>query len=196
MPARPVRAFHVAFEVFAQHRRVVGLGLERIDDDGKLLVLDLDQFHRVGGDIAVLGDDEGHFLPLEEHLAVGEDHLLVAGESRHPMQIERTKVIGGQNSDDPGNRHRLFGVDRLDAGMCIGRADEIAEQHAGKLKIVDIVALALGEPRILDALALRTEALEGGGAFGFRGSHLVHCAASLAAFSSAAAARIALTIFW
>jgi hypothetical protein len=53
--------------------------------------------------------------------------------------------------------------------MGIGRADEIAEQHAGQLQIVDIVALALGEADILDALALAAHALEGGGAFGCRG---------------------------
>ena len=54
--------------------------------DRQRLVFDLDQFGRVGGDIAVLGDDEGDLLVLEQHLAVGEHRLHVAGQRRHPVR--------------------------------------------------------------------------------------------------------------
>jgi hypothetical protein len=46
--------------------------------------------------------------------------------------------------------------------MRIGRADEVAEHHARQLEIVDIVALALREADVFDALALAAQALEGG----------------------------------
>ena len=54
--------------------------------DRQRLVLDLDQIGGVGRDVAVVGDDEGDFLVLEQHLAVGEHHLHVAGERRHPVR--------------------------------------------------------------------------------------------------------------
>ena len=76
--AGAVRARGLAGEVLAQHRRVGLHGLERIDDDGQLLVLHLDGLHAVGRRVAVLGDDEGDLLVLEQHLAVGQHHLHVA----------------------------------------------------------------------------------------------------------------------
>ena len=97
--ARAVGALGLACEVLAQHRRVGLQRLERVDDDGQLLVLDLDQLDRVGRGVAVLGDDEGDLLALEQHLAVGQHHLLVAGQRRHPVQAERPQVVGGQHRD-------------------------------------------------------------------------------------------------
>jgi len=44
--------------------------------------------------------------------------------------------------------------------VAIGRADEIAEQHARLLEVVDVVALALRKADILDALAPRAEAFK------------------------------------
>ena len=60
----------------------------------------------------------------------------------------------------------------------MGRADEVAEQHAGQLDVVDVVAPALGEADVLDALALAAHAFECGGALFPRGSEVVHSAAS------------------
>ena len=82
--------------------------------------------------------------------------------------------------------------------MGMRRADEIAVQHAGQLQVVDIVALALGEADVLDALALAAHAFELGFALFPRGSHVVHSAASWNStpLILAAAYWIALTMFW
>ena len=54
--------------------------------DRQRLVFDFHQIGGIGRDVAVLGDDERDFLVLEQHLAVGEHHLHVAGERRHPVR--------------------------------------------------------------------------------------------------------------
>ena len=70
MLALAVGAFCLAAEIFAQFRRVCLHRLERIDENGKLFILDLDEFARIGSDVAVLGDNESNFLILEQNLAV------------------------------------------------------------------------------------------------------------------------------
>ena len=82
--------------------------------------------------------------------------------------------------------------------MGVRRPDEIAVQHARQFQVVDIIALALGEARILDALALAAHAFETGFALFPRGSYVVHSAASLNStpLILSAAYWIALTMFW
>ena len=115
--ALAVRAVGLVLDVLADHRRVRRHRLERIDVDRQRLVLDLDQVGGVGRDIAVLGDDEGHFLVLEQHLAVGEHHLHVAGKRRHPGEVDGLERLGREHRDDAGHRGGLGGVDLLDAGV-------------------------------------------------------------------------------
>ena len=99
----------------------------------------------------------------------------------------------------PGSASAAFFVDRFDARVTEWRADEIAEQHARHIVVVDIVALALSEAGVFDALAFAAEAFElldprpTGLDVGFDLGG--HPAASLALFIMSAAARIALTIF-
>jgi hypothetical protein len=152
---------------------------------------------RVGGGVAVGRDDEGDLLALEQHLAVGEHHLLVARERRHPVQAERREVGGGQDGEDARHLERGLLVDGDDAGVGVGAADEIAEEHARQLDVVDVVALALGEARILDALARGAHALQLLDAVLAADRGLVgHSAASTLAFITVAAARIDFTMFW
>ena len=166
---------------------------------GSVLVFDLDEIGGVGGDIAVGRDDEGDFLVLEQHLAVGEHHLHVAGERRHPGEIDALQVLGGQHRDDAGHGLGLRRVDLEDARMGMARAMKIAVQHAGQFDVVDVIAASLGEAHVLDALALAAHALQFFGAFERGGSGgSVHSAASL--YSTplifAAAYWMALTMFW
>ena len=60
--ARTVGAFHLVLDVFAQQRRVIGHCLERVRKGRQVLVVDLDQFDRIGCRIPVLRDD-GKPLP-------------------------------------------------------------------------------------------------------------------------------------
>ena len=196
--ARAVRTFGLVRDVLAQDRGVAGEGHERIDEGGERLVLDLDELDRVGRDVAVLRDHEGDLLPLEEDLAVREHRLHVACEGRHVVEVEGLQVLRGQHRDDPRQRLRGLRVDGCDAGVAVGGADEVAEQHARHLDVVHIVALALGEACILHPLSFTAEALQLLGAR-FDAFHLIgHHAASFAfaELISPAAARTALTMFW
>jgi hypothetical protein len=176
--ARAVGALGLVLEVFADHRRIGGHGLERIDIDRERLVFHLDQVGGVGRDIAVLGDHERDLLILEQHLAVGEHHLHVARERRHPGEVHGFECLGGQHRDHAGDGGRFRGIDLLDTGVRVGRAGEVAVEHARQLQIVDIVALALDEADVLDALAAAAHALEFLCALGRCGGHVVHSAAS------------------
>ncbi len=156
----------------------------------------------VGGGIAVLGDDEGHLLVLEQDLLVGEHRLDVPRQGRHVVQVQRLEVVGRQHGEHPGYLQRRVLVDPLDPGVAVGGADEVAEHHPRQLDVVHVVALALGEPGVLDALARAAEALELLDALLGGRNLLAHSAASpapalsaWAALISCAAASIALTMF-
>ena len=173
-----VRAVGLVFEILADHRRIRRHRLERIDVDRKRLVLHLDQIGGIGRDIAVLRDHEGDFLVLEQHFAVGQHHLHVAGKRRHPGEVHGLERLGGNHRDDAGHRRGLRGIDLLDAGVSVRRAIEVAVKHAGQLQVVDVIALALDETDVLDALSFAAHAFEFDGAFGGGGGHVVHSAAS------------------
>ena len=195
MLARAVSAAGLALEILSQND--VGLKrLERIDDHGQRLVFHFDQFHGVGGDIAVRSYDKGHFLPLKQHFAIGQHHLLVTGQRRHPMQAERFEVFGGQHCHHAGQSHRRIGIDRFHAGVGIGRAHEVAVQHARQLYVIDVIALALGKTGVFHAFARAAHAFQIGNPVVAGWGLVVHCAASLAAFISAAADKIDFTMFW
>ncbi len=159
--ALAVRAFGLAGQVFAQHRRVRRpCALCGSTSDRQFLVLDLDQLDGVGGDVAVVGDDHRHLLHLEVDLLVGQHRLHVAGQGRHPVQLQRLQVVGGEHRVHAGQRQGALLVDGLDAGVGVGAAHDVHEQHAGHLDVVDVVALALDEARVFLALAGAADALE------------------------------------
>ena len=107
MVALAVRTFGLAGEVFAQHGRIRFERGEGVDHDGQFVVLDDHRLDAVGRGIAVLGDDDRDFLHLEAHLLVGQDRLHVAGQCRHPVQLERLEIVGGEHRDDAGHLQRL-----------------------------------------------------------------------------------------
>ncbi len=176
--ARPVRAFGLVLDVLADAGGTLVHRMHRIDHAGQPLVFDLDRVGAVGGGVAAVRDDEGDLLVLEQHLAVGQHHLHVAGQRRHPGEVDALELFGGEHGEYAGDFQRLRRVDLLDAGMSVRRAVEIAIEHAGQFQVVDVVALALGEADVLDALALAAHAFEFFGAFGGGGGLVVHSAAS------------------
>jgi hypothetical protein len=98
------------------------------------------------------------------------------------VELERREIGRGEYRYHARQRLRLRRVDVLDARMSIGRADQIAVQHARQLQVVHIIAATLSEAHILHALAAAAHALQffaplGGGGFG----NVVHSAASLIA---------------
>ena len=86
MLTRAVRTFGLTGQIFAQNH-VCLQRLERIDNDRKFFVFNFDQFNSIGSNVAIFRNDEGHFLSLKQNLAIGQHHLLVASQRRHPMQV-------------------------------------------------------------------------------------------------------------
>ena len=125
---------------------------------------------------------------MEQNLAIGQHHLLVASERGHPVQAKRLELFGRQNSQNPGHLHRGRDINLFDPRVGIRGANKIAGQHAVELDIIDIVAFALGKAGILHAFARTAHALEVGDAI-FAVFYLVfHSAASFAASIWVAAA--------
>ena len=191
MLARPVRTSGdgavLGHQILAQHD-VRLQRLERIDDHGQLVVLHLDRLNPVRRRVAILGHNKRHFLPLEQHFAIRKHHLLVTRQRRHPVQAQRLQICRRQHGQHAGNFQRRRRINAFDPGMRIRRAHKVAKDHSVELDIIDVVALALGETRILNPLARAAHAFEVRDAI-FAVFHFVfHSAASLAAFISAAAA--------
>jgi hypothetical protein len=133
--ARPMRSARLVLEVISQDGRVRRHRLGRIDEHRQFLVLDLDQIDGVGRNVAILGHDERDLLALEQHFVIGQYGLNIAGQCRHPMQLERLQVVGGEHRLDTGQLERRVFLDRFDPGVTVGRPDEITEQHARQLEI-------------------------------------------------------------
>ena len=81
---------------------------------GSSFVFDLDGLDAVGRRIAILGHDEGDLLVLEQHLAVGQHHLHVARQRRHPGEVDALQLLGSQHRQHARHLERLGRVDALD----------------------------------------------------------------------------------
>ena len=126
-------------------------------------------------------------MPLKQHLAIGQNHLLVTGQRRHPVQAQRTQIVSCQHRQNAGHLECRILVDAFYPRMRIGRADKVSKQHAVQFDIIDVVAFALRKPGILYPLARAAHAFEVIDPF-LACDFVFHSAASLAALIWAAAA--------
>ena len=191
MLARPMRtvgrAAIFAHRIFAQHH-VRFQRFKRVDENRKLFIFDLNRFNPVRCRVTVLGHNKGHFLSLEQHLAIGQHHLLVTCQRWHPVQAQRLQFLGRQNGENSGHFHSCGRVDADDLCVRIWRAHKVAKKHPIQLDIIDIIALALGETCIFHPFARTSQTFEVLNALFAACYFVFHSAASLAAFISAAAA--------
>ena len=138
--------------VGSKHGRVGLECLVRVGDDRQRLVVDEDRRHAVGRGVARRGDDRGDLLALV-HDGVGrEHHLHVAGQGRHPVELVALEVLAGDHRQHARDLERLAGVDALDRRVRIRRAGDVEPQLAGQVDVVDVLAGAADEARILLAL--------------------------------------------
>ena len=196
LPRRAGEVVALAGLVVADQRRVVVERLARVDHGGQRLVLDVDERQRVVGRVLVGRDDEGDLLALEADLVARQHGLGVVGDRRHPRQAERLEVLGGDDRGDVRVRQRPGGVDRDDLRVGVRAAQQRAVDHARQLDVVEVVALAADEARVLLAL----EAAEADRALLGRAREVLdvggHAQLSCrAAASWSAAQRTALTMF-
>ena len=177
-------------------RRAILQGRQHVDDGFERLVFHYDEFHRVLGPIAVLGDDAGDGIALEADLVDGQRrhfHRLQALDWRRQAQVGGPlgQLASRHHGDDTGRRARRLGIDRENAGMGIGRAHEAGVQRSRNFNVVEEARRPDQQPSVFgpwDGLADDGEIVDFG---------VVHQAASPPpARMTAAAFKIALTMFW
>ena len=131
------------------------------------LVLDLDERLRVLGDVAAVGDDEGHHLSDVADFVDGEGPLRAAvGQGRVRDQQRRGLVqlaeIGGREHEmDAGHAAGGRRVDPGDPRVGVRAPERGRVKGAGGIHVVDEAAEALQEPRVLVARDARADAARG-----------------------------------
>ena len=121
---------------------------------GERLVVDVDQLAarpwRCTADSATTAGD---LLALEAHLVRREHGLGVAGERRHPGEVVLRHQLAGDDGDDAldSAAARDVSIER-DARVRERAPQELEVEHPGERDVVDVVALAADEARVLLAL--------------------------------------------
>ena len=138
--------------VRAEDERVRLQRLVRVDDDRQRLVVDEDGGDAVGRDVPGRRDDRGDLLRLVHDRVGRQHHLLVAGQRRHPVEAGLLEVGAGDDREHAGDLERLGGVDALDRRVGVRAADDVQPELAGQVEVVDVLAGAADEARVLLAL--------------------------------------------
>ena len=125
--SRAVRAGHLVFDIFAQQWCLWGHRSEWIDKHRQLFVFDLDRLCAIGGGVAILCNDERDLLVLKQNFPVGENHLHVAGQRRHPGEVHTFQLFRRQHSEHTGHFERGASVNLLHSSMGVGAAHKISE---------------------------------------------------------------------
>src|SRR4029077_6006415 len=110
-----------------EQRGVIAHGLDRVEDGGKYLVVNLDMPRRFGGDLLALGGDSGHRLAEEAHGVLRKHvHLRAAVGQR----LASRYVVVRDDGADAGNRSGLCSVDAQDASVVMWAAQDLCVEHA------------------------------------------------------------------
>jgi hypothetical protein len=151
-PMPDVVVLLVRSTVRTEDERAVLERLVRVGDDRQRLVVDEDGSDSVGGGIARGGDDRGDLLRLVHDGVHREHHLHVAGQRRHPVELVAFQVLAGDNGGDTRDLQRLGSVDRLDRRVGVGTPDDVEPELPRQVDVLDVLALAADEARVLLAL--------------------------------------------
>lgn len=156
----------VVRQVLVQPDGAFGQGVFGIDQHRQRGVPHLDEFQRVLGQVAVLGEDDGDGLADVEDLLPGEQghgghpdqRVQEFGEARRGAQFflveqrgQVRHVVAGPHGDDAGCGQGRGHIDRFDTGVGVRAAQEGGLDGAGKGDVVDVAAVAAQQPVVLDA---------------------------------------------
>ena len=81
--------FFLLGDIFTQNWRLICFRLEGVNQNRQFFIVDNNRLNAIIGSIAVISDNKGNFLSLEQNLAISQNHLLVTSQGRHPMQTKR-----------------------------------------------------------------------------------------------------------
>ena len=142
---------HVGLRLRVQPRGVPGQRGPGIGDRGKLLVVHVDEFGGVLGQVAVGGDDHGDRLADEADPVGGPG---VVGHRRPHRERKRAQFGGLGRADDGGHagqRERLAGVEAGDPGVRDRAAHDRGGQRARqRVQVVQEPALTAEQGGVLD----------------------------------------------
>ena len=164
-----VRLGEVAFDLAEDERALVGeVGAKRlvdqrrvrrerslgVDDRVERLVLHFDQVGAVLGQVAAVGEHDGDALADVANLVGRQQapYVLVGGGAEVRQRVGQLDGLGaGHDHHDAGQLPRRLRVDADDPGVCVRASYERRVEHPGDAHVVDVVATATQELRILDA---------------------------------------------
>ncbi len=159
-------------DAFSRGAAAIGDRRQRID-------VDLDQAQRILGNAGGIGQHEGEDLADIAYLVFGNHRLSERLEIRQWLQPHGdardavADILGGDHAVHAGQGAGGGIVDRADAAVRDGAAQECRVQHVLAREIVDILPAAAEEAKILEALDRAADER-------VDGSHLRSRAASLA----------------
>jgi hypothetical protein len=119
-----------------------GQRLDLVVDGGQLLVFGGDRLHGLLGHVRIGRQHHGDGLADEAHLLVREDRLVVERRAVIGVRNDGLDVVDRDDAIDAGDLLRRAGVDRLDAAMRDGAAEDLGMQHAGQAEIMGVLRAA------------------------------------------------------
>ena len=125
-------------------RRVLGHGFFRVDHEGQGVVVDLDPFGPVLGDVTRIGDDGGDPFagipcPIDGQ---GEASDIGEVEPAHQRVGRLGQLLSGDHGEDAFDLQCLFRADGVDPRRRVGAGHQRHMLHAGKRNVGDEAALA------------------------------------------------------
>ena len=125
-----------------QKNRIGVHSIQRVKHVEQALVLDVDEGHRVLGDVLGDGGYRGHGMAVEQHLAPRQHllaHVVLSGRGGAigplgPRGYPR-KVRARDDGRDAGQCLSPDGVDPFDSRVGVGAAQHLADQHPGQLDV-------------------------------------------------------------
>ncbi len=151
------REGHVGSEIGVRQRRSTGDGLFGISHRWQRLVVDLDQLGCVLRNVPIVRHDDGHGMADEIDAVAREDRVLRRLQVVHARRARHgaaavVHVGSDEHGDHAGDGSGGVGLDRRDAGVSIGAAQDDRMQHAGQPDVVGVGRDALDEARIFETL--------------------------------------------
>ncbi|MHC2281971.1 hypothetical protein ACVME8_008614 [Bradyrhizobium diazoefficiens] len=123
-----------------------------IDNEGKILVIDLDQFQRVFRDGPALGNDGDHGLPGPDHTVQrqwqlrGGGHALEMIERAGPGRADSCQISASRDKMHALERAGFVDVDRNDLRMRMRATQERGMEHARQLEIANVAPASGQQP--------------------------------------------------
>ena len=106
--------------------------LDFVVDCGQFLVFGDDFLRRGLGDMRIGGEHDGDRLADEPHLVDRQDRLIMECRTVIGIGNDLGDVLGGDDAIDARDFFRRAHVDRLDAAVRHGAAEDFSVQHAGQ----------------------------------------------------------------